>query len=439
MTPLTAHSSGSLSGAVTVPGDKSVSHRALMIASQAIGTSSIQGLLLGEDVLHTADALRALGVAITVDDAGIWHVQGVGVGALRESGDVIDMGNSGTAVRLMMGLVAPYPFTTFFTGDKSLRSRPMKRVTVPLSSMGASFVTHSNNQLPLALVGTDNPLPIRYILPVPSAQVKSAILLAGLNTPGKTTVIETEATRDHTERMLTYFGAEVEVEVTAEGKVITVTGYPSLTAKAIMVPGDPSSAAFLVVAALISKGSELVIENICINPLRTGLYQTLQSMGGDITFFNPRMIAGEEIADIRVRSSDLHGVEVPASRAPSMIDEYPILSIAAAYASGKTVMNGLAELKAKESNRLSAIAAGLAACKVVLTEGEDSLIIEGGAGVVEGGAVIATHMDHRIAMSFLILGGVSDKPITVDDGSMIATSFPGFTALLNGIGAHITV
>lgn len=435
--PLIASQNTPFRGNVTVPGDKSVSHRALMLSSQAIGTSTISGLLLGEDVLHTADALRMLGVTITADEAGIWHVQGVGVGGLKEPDDVINMGNSGTAVRLMMGLVAPYPFTTFFTGDKSLRSRPMARVTRPLGEMGIGFVGRKNNQLPLAVVGTVESLPICYHLPVPSAQVKSAILLAGLNTAGKTTVIETEATRDHTERMLTYFGAEIEVKQAEGGKAITVTGHPSLVAKAINVPGDPSSAAFLVVAALITKEAELVIENICVNPLRIGLYQTLQEMGGKIEFFNHRRIAGEEIADIRVCASQLHGVDVPADRAPSMIDEYPILSIAAAYASGHTVMNGLAELKAKESNRLSAVAEGLAACKVNVTEGEDSLIVEGGAGIVEGGGMVTTHMDHRIAMSFLVLGGVTKQPVTIDDGGMIATSFPGFVALLNSVGACI--
>ncbi len=437
MKPLIAQKSAPLQGTVTVAGDKSVSHRALMLASQAIGTSSIHGLLLGEDVLHTADALRALGVVITTDAHGVWHVEGVGVGGLREADNVIDMGNSGTAVRLMMGLVASYSFTTFFTGDKSLRSRPMARVTQPLAMMGAQFVAREKGRLPLVVMGTDALLPIRYSLPVPSAQVKSAILLAGLNTVGNTTVIETEATRDHTERMLSYFGAEVVVTHTEEGKEITLKGHPSLIANSIYVPGDPSSAAFLVVAALITAGSELVIENVCVNPLRIGLYQTLQEMGGDITFLNLRQVAGEEIADIRVRASRLHGVEVPASRAPSMIDEYPILSVAAAYAQGRTTMYGLAELKAKESNRLSAVAQGLNVCGVEYVEGEDSLIVEGGDGIVPGGGTVATSMDHRIAMAFLVLGGVASQPIVVDDGSMIATSFPQFTTLMNSIGAAL--
>lgn len=435
MTPLVALPAAPLQGTVTVPGDKSVSHRALMIASQAIGTSVIQGLLLGEDVLHTAAALRMLGVTIIAEPSGVWRVEGVGVGGLREAEDVIDMGNSGTAVRLMMGLVSPYPFVTFFTGDKSLRSRPMARVSKPLQEMGVSFIGRAGGRLPLAVMGTSTPVPLHYQLPVPSAQVKSAILLAGLNTAGQTTVVEKEATRDHTERMLSYFGAELDIRQHEDGKAVTVTGYPSLKARELTVPGDPSSAAFLVVAALIVPGSNITITNICVNPLRTGLYDTLIEMGADITFSNERNVAGEDIADIHVRSSRLKGVNVPSERAPSMIDEYPILGVAAACAEGVTTMHGLAELKAKESNRLSAIADGLSRCHVKVSEGEDSLVIEGAPGKVQGGAVIQTHMDHRIAMSFLVLGGVTKLPVTVDDSRMIATSFPGFTELLNRLGA----
>lgn len=435
--PLVAAQSSALKGTVTVPGDKSISHRSLLLSSQALGRSTISGLLEGEDVLNTAKALRTAGVTIHRKDNGTWEVEGVGVGGLAEPVDVIDMGNSGTGVRLLMGLLAGYPFVSIFTGDKSLRSRPMARVTVPLAQMGAEFIGRQKGLLPLAVVGTDRLTPIEYTLPVASAQVKSAVILAGLNTAGKTTVIEKERTRDHTERMLQYFGADVQVETRTDGATaITITGRPHLTAKDIVVPGDPSSAAFLIVAALVIPGSELLIENICINPLRTGLYTTLLEMGADIQFLNTRSVAGEDVADLRVKASTLRGITVPAERAPSMIDEYPILSIAAAFAEGTTVMEGLAELKVKESNRLAAIEEGLKACGVKVSSEGDTLTVHGNRSI-PGGGTVKTYMDHRIAMSFLILGLIADKPVTVDDGLMIQTSFPGFTELMNRIGANI--
>lgn len=428
-----------LHGTKTVPGDKSISHRTLLLASQAIGRSTIYGLLEGEDVLNTAKALRILGVPVTKQQ-DVWQVDGVGAGGLAEPDDVLDMGNSGTGARLMMGLLATHPFTSFFTGDKSLRGRPMARVVTPLVQMGAQFVSRSNGRLPMAVLGARNPLPIEYTLPVPSAQVKTAILLAGLNTPGATTVIEHEATRDHTERMLTFFGANIVTQDAGKaGKAITLQGGAELTAKELTVPGDPSSAAFLTVAALITPGSHLVIRDICINPARIGLYDTLQEMGGDIRFENRREVCGEPVADIHVRSSRLKGIRVPASRAPAMIDEYPILSVAAAVADGVTCMEGLAELKVKESNRLLAIAEGLAACGVPAVVGEDSLEVRGSAGgLLRGDGMVKTSMDHRIAMSFLVLGLVAEAPVSVDSVAMIQTSFPNFISLMNGIGAKIT-
>lgn len=425
-----------LHGTVEVPGDKSISHRALMLASQAVGVSHIQGLLEGEDVIHTAKALKNLGVPIERSLDHIWTVKGVGTGGLSEPDDILDMGNSGTGARLMMGLVTPYPFTTFFTGDISLRSRPMGRVTIPLTQMGAQVIAREKARLPLALIGTSHPIPITYSLPVASAQVKSAVLLAGLNTPGHTSVIETAYTRDHTERMLTYFGAAIAIQEQADGsKKITITGQPELIAKDITVPGDPSSAAFLMVAALITPESDITIQNVCMNPYRTGLFTTLQEMGADITFLQEREMAGETVANIRVRSSALTGVEVPAERAPSMIDEYPILSVAAAFAKGKTIMRGLEELRVKESDRLSAIAEGLALCGVPHEAGHDSLTVEG--KLPQGGAMIRTRMDHRIAMSFLVMGMAAKQQITVDSSEMIATSFPGFITLMNELGGAI--
>ena len=427
-----------LAGAARVPGDKSISHRALMLGALAVGESVVGGLLEGDDVLHTAACLRALGAEVTRRDDGTWHLFGRGVGGLVEPADLLDMGNSGTGARLMMGLVATHPFTTFFTGDSSLRSRPMRRVTEPLTRMGARFVSREGGRLPVAVIGTAQPVPIRYELPVASAQVKSALLLAGLNTPGETTVVEPEPTRDHTELMLRAFGADVRVEPTEQGgRVVTVTGFPELTGRRFEVPADPSSAAFPAVAALLVAGSEILLTNVGVNPLRTGLYQTLKEMGADIAFENEREQGGERVADLRVRAARLSGVEVPAERAPSMIDEYPILAIAAACAEGTTRMNGLAELRVKESDRLGAMARGLAACGVRVEEEADALIVHGTGRPPAGGTTIASKFDHRIAMSFLVLGMVAEQPVVVDDADSIATSFPGFVALMNSLGAAI--
>jgi len=438
-TPQPLHSSlATLRGQVSIPGDKSISHRALMLASQAPGTTTIHGLLEGHDVLNTAKALDSLGVSIK-RKGDAWIVKGVGIGGLSESKDVLDMGNSGTSTRLLMGLVTPYPFTTFFTGDDSLRSRPMKRVITPLVEMGASFAARDGERLPLALKGTTTPHSITYRLPVASAQVKSAILLAGLNTPGKTTVIEPVATRDHTENMLEFFGIKIERKKQADGAVaITVEGKQPIKSSdhEIRVPGDPSSAAFLVVAALLTKNSDITISNVCINPLRTGLFTTLKEMGAALAFTNERMIGGEKVADIAVKSSGLKAVTVPAERAPSMIDEYPILAVAAAFAKGETVMHGLSELRIKESDRLAAIVESLTACGVKARAEGDSLYVTGGS--VPGGATINTRYDHRIAMSFLVMGMASEKPVTIDDASAIATSFPNFVELMNSIGANLS-
>ena len=424
-----SHKIDSLKGKVVVPGDKSISHRALIFAAQAIGTSKIHGLLESEDVIHTAGALKLMGVSIS-QKAGAWQINGVGTGGLTEPSDILYMGNSGTGARLMMGLVSSYPFTSFFNGDESLRKRPMKRVTVPLAQSGAQFVSHSGDKLPLSVTGIREALPINYTLPVASAQVKSAILLAALNIAGKTTVVEPIATRDHTERMLKFLGVELETRE----QQITITGQPEFKAFNMNVPGDPSSAAFPIVAALITKGSDITLPNVCINPLRIGLYVTLLEMGADIEFKNKTEVAGELVADIHVRSSKLKGVRVPASRAPSMIDEYPILSIAAAAAEGDTIMEGLEELRVKDSDRLSAIAAGLAANGVPHHVEGDTLTVTGGK--IPGGGLVETHMDHRISMSFLVLGMIAKKPVSVDDVTMINTSFPDFMDLMKDIGAE---
>lgn len=435
--PLQSVQTGPLSGTVRVPGDKSISHRALMFGALAVGETTIHGLLTGEDVLHTAAAMRALGADIVRDDQGVWRVRGVGVGGLVESSRVLDMGNSGTAARLMMGLVSTHPITTFFTGDASLTKRPMARVSTPLEQMGASFVCRSGGRLPLAVIGTENPVPITYRLPVASAQVKSAILLAGLNTPGVTTVIEAEPTRDHSELMLAHFGATVTTERIEGGALaVSITGEPEITGKTVNVPADPSSAAFLAVAALIRPGSDVTLTDVGMNPRRTGLYDTLIEMGADITFLNRRDQAGEPVADLRVRSSALTGIAVPPDRAPSMIDEYPILAMAAACAEGTTTMHGVAELRVKESDRLAMVADGLHACGVRVEAGQDSLTVHGGGP--PGGATVATAMDHRIAMSFLVLGMASARPVAVDDSGFIDTSFPGFVDLMNGLGGRIS-
>ena len=437
--PLISSGVTGFKGECTVAGDKSISHRALMFASQVLGTTKIHGLLEGEDVLCTASALKSLGVPISRDSQNVWSVTGVGVGGLTESHDVLDMGNSGTSTRLLMGLVTPYDFTTFFTGDNSLRGRPMGRVITPLTEIGASFNAREGGKLPLALKGTKNPLPITYKLPVASAQVKSAVLLAGLNTSGITTVIEKEPTRDHTENMLEYFGFNIAKQKLDDGSLsISVTGQPhqKLGEYEINVPADPSSAAFLVVAALICPNSDLIIKGVCINPLRIGLFITLKEMGAKIDFLNERKVAGEPIADIQVKYSKLKAVTVPASRAPSMIDEYPILAVAAAFANGETVMRGLSELRVKESDRLSAIISALTACGVTARAEGDDLYVKGTSSP-RGGATISTNFDHRIAMAFLVMGMASKETITVDDATAIATSFPNFVELSNNLGARI--
>ena len=421
------------------PGDKSVSHRALMFGALALGETTVSGLLEGEDVLCTAAALRALGAEVVHEkDGGIWRVRGFGVGGGREPADVLDLGNSGTSARLLSGILASQPFTSFMTGDGSLRSRPMQRVIEPLQRMGARFVARDGGRMPLAIIGTDEMVPIEYRLPVASAQVKSAILLAGLNTAGETTVIEPEATRDHTERMLRHFGAEVRV-MAGEGreKRITVVGWPELRGRDIVVPGDPSSAAFAVVAACIRPGSDVVVENVGVNPLRAGLYTTLKEMGAGIVFENAREVGGEPVADLHVKGGGLKGVEVPPERAPTMIDEYPILAVAAACAEGTTRMLGLAELRAKESDRLASMAAGLAANGVRHEMGADTLTVHGTGAPPPGGGLVKTHLDHRIAMSFLVLGLGSRDGVSIDDGAPIDTSFPGFAVLMNGLGAKI--
>lgn len=437
--PLVAAASPPLAGQAEVPGDKSISHRALMFGAVAVGRTQIAGLLEGEDVLRTAQACRAMGARIERVGEGRWTVEGVGVGGLGEPAEVLDLGNSGTSTRLLLGLVATHDITAFFTGDASLCRRPMARVTTPLSQMGARFVTRSGERLPLAVVGATSPLPITYRVPVASAQVKSAVLLAGLNAPGETTVIEPVATRDHSETMLRHFGATVSV-MPAEGggTRITLVGQPELKGRDVVVPRDPSSAAFPLVAALIVPGSKLELPGIGINPLRAGLIKTLQEMGAAIVLGNRRIEGGETVADLTATSGPLTGIEVPAERAPTMIDEYPVLAVAAAFARGRTVMRGLAELKVKESNRLAAIARGLEANGVKLEMGEDSLIVEGSGGAPPpGGGLVETLMDHRIAMAFLMLGLATKAPVRIDDGSFIDTSFPGFVALMNGLGARI--
>lgn len=437
--PLTSTPTHGLHGIAHVPGDKSISHRALMLGSQILGTVRIEGLLEGDDVLHTADALRACGVNIRQLAKGTWEVQGVGVGGLSEPTRILDMGNSGTGVRLMMGLLAPYAFNSFFTGDESLCKRPMGRVITPLSRIGAQFTTREGNRLPLAMTGSDTPMPITYELPVASAQVKTAILLAALNTPGTTTVIEKEATRDHTERMMQFFGFDIEYSTPLSGgAVITLHGAQKahpFRRYQFTVPADPSSAAFPMVAALITPDAALTLPNICINPLRTGLYDSLREMGANISYDNVREVAGETVADIHVTSSRLKGITIPAPRAPSMIDEYPVLAVAAACAKGTTVMEGLAELRVKESNRFNAILDGLTACGVDCKAEGDTLIVYGRDGAPAGGATVTTHFDHRIAMSFLVLGMASMRPVTVDDTRAIATSFPNFIPLMQTLGA----
>jgi 3-phosphoshikimate 1-carboxyvinyltransferase len=437
--PMTARKSGPLTGRAEVPGDKSISHRALIFGAMAVGETRITGLLEGQDVLDTARAMRAFGAEVTRHGEGAWSVHGVGVGGFSEPVDVIDCGNSGTGVRLIMGCMATTAMTATFTGDASLRKRPMGRVTDPLSLFGARAYGRSGGRLPMTVVGAASPVPVRYATPVASAQVKSAVLLAGLNAPGETVVIEREATRDHSERMLIGFGAHVDVEKTRDGNVITLTGQPELRPQTVAVPRDPSSAAFPVCAALVVEGSDIFVPGVSQNLTRNGLYLTLVEMGADIVFENLREEGGEPVADLRVRFGLMTGIEVPPERAPSMIDEYPILSVVAAFAEGKTVMRGVKELRVKESDRIDAMARGLEACGVRIEEDEDTLIVHGmGPGAVPGGATCATHLDHRIAMSFLILGLASKQPVSVDDASPITTSFPVFAPLMTGLGATLT-
>jgi 3-phosphoshikimate 1-carboxyvinyltransferase len=429
-----------LVGTAKVPGDKSISHRSLILGALSVGETRIADLLEGEDVLRTAQAMAAFGAEVTRLGDGAWSVHGVGVGGFAEPEDVIDCGNSGTGVRLIMGAMATTGIAACFTGDASLRSRPMGRITSPIAGFGAQAFGRAEGRLPMVIRGAATPMPVRYEVPVPSAQVKSAVLLAGLNAPGETVVIEREATRDHTERMLAGFGATITTDVTAEGRVIVLAGQPELRPQTIAVPRDPSSAAFPVCAALITPGSDVLVPGIGLNPTRAGLYQTLRDMGADLTFENEREVGGEPVADLRARfSPDMEGIEVPPERAASMIDEYPILSVVAANASGKTHMPGVKELRVKESDRIDAMARGLEANGVRVEEGADWWSIHGcGPGGVTGGGTAAARLDHRIAMSFLCLGFGAQKPVSVDDAGPIATSFPNFETLMGNLGARIT-
>ncbi|MEM6712950.1 MAG: 3-phosphoshikimate 1-carboxyvinyltransferase [Pseudomonadota bacterium] len=434
--PLRSHPTRSLRGRVRVPGDKSMSHRALIFGTLARGRTTIDGLLEGEDVLATAEAMRQYGAVIARNDTGHWTVDGVGVGSLLEPTDVIDCGNAGTGVRLIMGMAAAYPFASTFTGDASLRGRPMKRVLDPLVEMGVEVIARDGGLLPLTVRGNATPLPLTYTVPMPSAQVKSAVLLAALSTEGTTTVIEPVPTRDHSERMIAGFGGDITVEENEDGqRIITVNGGKVLTACDITIPADPSSAAFPLVAALITPDAEVTVENVMLNPTRTGLLTTLQEMGADLAFSNQRIEGGEELADITARSSRLKGVTVAANRAPSMIDEYPVLAVAAASAEGVTHMPGLHELRVKESDRLAAVVEGLKANGVETDNGDDWMSVTGAPGGVPGGGTVVTHLDHRIAMAFLTLGFASQNPVTVDDGRVIATSFPAFEGLMSDLGA----
>ncbi len=432
--PMSSRKSAPLRGEALVPGDKSISHRSLILGALSVGETRITGLLEGQDVLDTGKAMQAFGAQVERLGEGEWVVNGVGVGGFAEPETVIDCGNAGTGVRLIMGAMATSPITATFTGDASLRARPMGRITDPLKLFGAKAVGREGGRLPLTLVGAKTPLPVRYATPMPSAQVKSAVLLAGLNAPGETVVTEQEATRDHTERMLAGFGAEITTEITDEGRVITLKGQPELTGQTIAVPRDPSSAAFPVVAALLVEGSEVLVPGIGQNPTRNGLFTTLIEMGADITFENERLEGGEPVADLRVRFGPLKGVEVPPARAPSMIDEYPILAALAATAEGPTIMRGIKEMRVKECDRIDAMARGLEANGVKIEEGEDFLIVHG-AGKVAGGGTCATHLDHRIAMSFMCLGMAAEKPVKIDDAGPIETSFPDFIPLMERLGA----
>ncbi len=437
--PMISHKCGPLSGEAHVPGDKSISHRSLILGALSVGRTEVFGLLEGQDVLDTAKAMRAFGATVEQHGIGHWTIDGVGVGGFSEPDNVIDCGNSGTGVRLIMGCMATSAITATFTGDASLNSRPMARVTDPISLFGAQSFGRQGGRLPMTIVGADMPVPVTYTVPVPSAQVKSAVLLAGLNAPGKTVVIEQEATRDHTERMLQGFGAELTVEVTPEGRVITLTGQPELKAQTITVPRDPSSAAFPVCAALVAEGSDVLVPNIGLNPTRSGLFITLQEMGADLVFENEREEGGEPVADLRAKySPNMKGIDVPPERAASMIDEYPVLSVVASFAKGDTVMRGVKELRVKESDRIDAMAKGLRANGVDVEEGDDWWIVKGrGMGNVAGGGTCETFLDHRIAMSFMVMGMGTNAPVRVNDGGPIATSFPIFETLMSSLGAKV--
>ncbi|MDF7775191.1 3-phosphoshikimate 1-carboxyvinyltransferase [Sphingomonas sp. AOB5] len=432
--PMSISPRGPLRGTLTVPGDKSISHRSLMFSALAVGESRIEGLLEGEDVLATAAAMRAMGATVERGADDIWRVHGVGVGGLLQPAQALEMGNSGTSTRLLMGLVASHAITATFTGDASLSSRPMNRVIDPLSKMGAEFTASPGGRLPLMVRGLCPAVPIEYTLPVASAQVKSAVLLAGLNTPGITRVIEPVPTRDHSERMLRGFGAELTVEDSPAGKIISITGEAELKPQHIVVPGDPSSAGFWMVAASIVPDSDVTIANVCLNPTRAGLVTALKLMGADITELNPREVGGESVADLRVRHAPLSAIEVPPELAPSMIDEYPILFVAAACAEGRTLARGAHELRVKESDRIAVMAEALTAIGVAVEEFEDGLAIQGSGGdPLPGGAQVASKLDHRIAMSMAVAGLVARAPVSIDDVAPVATSYPNFFATLDAL------
>ena len=436
--PKISKTGGSLSGEADVPGDKSISHRVLILGALTVGETKATGLLESSDVLNTAEAMRAFGAEVVKNRDETWSIYGVGVGGFAEPNRVIDCGNSGTAIRLIMGAMATSPITATFTGDESLVTRPMARVLEPLEQFGAKSISRLNGLLPLTIQGCSNPISIKYSSPISSAQIKSAVLLAALNSPGTSVFNESQISRDHTEKMLSAFGAKITVSSSNAGNSVSIEGYPELTPQTILVPGDPSSAAFPICAALIVKGSRVTLKNICNNPTRNGLLITLHEMGADIQILNSRYVNGEQVVDLVVCASSLCGVEVPVDRVVSMIDEFPILAVVASVAEGTTIMKGLKELRVKESDRISAMFEGLKANGVEVQEGEDSLTIFGkGYGSVLGGATVTTFFDHRIAMSFLCLGLVSKKPITVDDSRSISTSFPSFFGLMEKLGANI--
>jgi 3-phosphoshikimate 1-carboxyvinyltransferase len=427
-----------LEGRARLPGDKAISHRALMLGAMAVGETTIQGTREGPDMVATATALRQLGATLQHQGGGEWRIHGVGVGGLREPDDVVHLGDSGTSARMLAGLLASHDFTSFVTGGPYLQRRSMIRVIEPLSRMGARFISRSGGRLPMAITGPQTGLPIEHRMSARSSQVKSAILMAALNTPGETTVIEPEATRDHTELLMEGFGATLRRQCLEDGALsITVVGHPELKGRALVVPGDPSVAAFAVVAAALVRDSDITVMNVAANPLRTGLFETLREMGADLSFTNRRTMGGEPVADIRVKGGALSAVDVPASRAPTMIDEYPALAIAAACAAGTTRMAGLADLRGEEGDKLAIVAAGLAANGVTCELGADYLHVHGVAGAVPGGGMVETGSDYSIAMAFLVLGMAAGAPVAIDDAKSVDTSFPGFVTMMNGLGARI--